>query len=206
MREGVCRFKVPVYAYSITRNHVHVVVHACDREAVSNLMHLAAGSSAKWYNTRMDRDGSVWEHPYHCTIIQDGEHLLNCIRYVDLNMVRAGEVRHPANWPACGYDELTGKRKRYRIIDMEHLVARTGMQSAADFHAWYREGIERKLAEGRMEREGHWTESLAVGDRRFIDRMRCEYDRRAQFVTDHAPDGAWHVRETRTPYRTKNGP
>ena len=141
----------------------------------------------------------------HCTVIQDGEHLLNCIRYVDLNMVRAGEVRHPANWPACGYDELTGKRKRYRIIDTKHLVARTGMQSVADLHAWYREGSERKLAERRMEREAHWAESLAVGERRFIDRMRREYDRRAQFVTDQAPDGAWHVRETRTPYRTENG-
>ena len=84
LREGVARFRVPVYGYAITRNHVHVVAHASSREGLSRLMHLASGAVAKRYNVSHARVGSMWEHPYHCTVVQGGgRHLLNCLRYVD---------------------------------------------------------------------------------------------------------------------------
>ena len=202
LREAVSRHRVPVYGYCITRNHVHVVAHASDKEAVSHLMHLASGSFAKWYNVRGDRAGSVWEHPYHCTVIQNGQHLLNCLRYVDLNMVRAGVVAHPRDWPACGYDELTGQRKRYRILDIPHLVERIGMSSVEQFHAWYARSVDERLASEHLKREGHWTESLAVGTEAFAQRIRGEYRHRMQFSVNRASDGAWHVREEGVSYGT----
>jgi len=139
LRQGVRRFKVPLYGYCITRNYVHVVAHASTREAVSNLMHLASGSVAKAYNIRTDRTDSVWEHPYHCTVIQDGQHLLNCLRYVDLNMVRASEVAHPSDWPTCGYRELTGRRRRYRFLDVEGLTRHLGFGNMTELQRWYAE-------------------------------------------------------------------
>jgi hypothetical protein len=36
------------------------------------------------------------------------------MRYIDLNMVRAGVVTHPSAWAWCGYEELVGERQRYR--------------------------------------------------------------------------------------------
>jgi len=32
------------------------------------------------------------------TAIESGDHLLRCIVYIDLNMVRAGVVNHPSDW------------------------------------------------------------------------------------------------------------
>ena len=203
LRHGVGRFNVPVYAYCITRNHVHVVAHARTREAVSKLMHLASGSVAKGFNVRMERIDSMWEHPYHCTIIEDGQHLLNCLRYIDLNMVRAGEVAHPRDWPTCGYRELTGQRKRYRFLDVEGLVERAGAGSVERFHRWYAESIEQQLASGEQKREGYWSESLAVGGREFVDKVTAKYRGRRRFSTDRSPDGTWHVREDRAPYGTQ---
>jgi putative transposase len=45
-----------------------------------------------------------------------GQHLLNCLCSVDLNMVRAGVVSHPQEWRWCEYDELAGSRQRYRLV------------------------------------------------------------------------------------------
>ena len=42
--------------------------------------------------------GSLWEHPYQCAVIEDSQHLLNCLCYADLNMVRAGVVSHSYEW------------------------------------------------------------------------------------------------------------
>ena len=38
LRIGVNRYKVPVFAYAITRNHVHLVLHVRDRDAVARLI------------------------------------------------------------------------------------------------------------------------------------------------------------------------
>lgn len=52
-------------------------------------MQLTAGRCAQ---------GAYWEDWYHATAVETGEHLLRCIVYIDLNMVRAGVVSHPSDW------------------------------------------------------------------------------------------------------------
>jgi putative transposase len=89
LRIAGVRHRVPVYGFCITSNHVHVLAHADSAESVSGFMHLASGSTAKQYNLRKGRSGSMWEHPFHCTVVEDGRHLLNCLVYISLNMVRA---------------------------------------------------------------------------------------------------------------------
>ncbi|MGE4344011.1 MAG: hypothetical protein AB7F20_06950 [Geoalkalibacter sp.] len=44
------------------------------------------------------RKGAFWEDRYHAAAIESGEHLLRCLVYIDLNMVRAGAVSHPQEW------------------------------------------------------------------------------------------------------------
>jgi putative transposase len=59
---------------------------------------------------------------------------MNCI---DLNMVRAGVVCHPRDWPWCGYQEIMGLRQRYRILDLEELAHLRGAGDQSRFAAWY---------------------------------------------------------------------
>jgi len=203
LREGVRRHNVPVYGFCVTRNHVHIVVHVDETEAVSAMMQLASGSTAKQYNLRKEREGSMWEHPYQCTLIQDGRHLRNCLCYVDLNMVRAGAVAHPKDWRWCGYDELIGRRKRYRLIRIERLLTSLDMRSESEFRSWYIEAVEQRLAGGRLDREPYWTESLAVGARDFVEGIQQQYANRSHFAVAEALPGhpdAWTVREAQTSY------
>lgn len=203
LREGVRRHRVPVYAYCITSNHIHIVLHADTTEAVANLMHLAAGSTAKQYNVRKSRLGSLWERPYHCTLIEGGRHLLNCLCYVELNMVRAGVVPHPQDWRWCSYDELIGRRQRYRIVNMGRLLDRLDIRDASEFRTWYTDAINDRLASGNLEREAYWTESLAVGSRDFVEAARTSYSHRYSVDLSEASGGTtgtWTIRENRVPY------
>ncbi|MEA1926873.1 MAG: hypothetical protein U9N73_01600, partial [Candidatus Auribacterota bacterium] len=61
------------------------------------------------------------EDRFHCTLIDTGRYLWNCLTYIDLNMIRAGVVSHPEEWEWCGYRELMGIRKRYRVLDIPRL-------------------------------------------------------------------------------------
>jgi putative transposase len=67
---------------------------------------LIAGRTAQENNRRKLRKGAFWEDRYHSTAIETGEHLLRCLVYIDLNMVRAGVVRHPSELPHGGYNEI----------------------------------------------------------------------------------------------------
>ena len=207
--EAVNRFRLPIYGYCITRNHVHALVYASDRKAVSGFMHLASGSTAKSFNLRKGVEGSMWEHPYQCTIVETGTHLLNCLCYIDLNMVRAGVTEHPGAWRWCGYDELAGIRKRYRLLNIKHLIEMLSFNTPEEFHDYYRGMIEERLRDHKLAREACWTEALAVGSRDFAERVREQFPHRRSFSTEESSlssGTAWMIRDGTTPYTTISEP
>ena len=209
LRVGAKRYNVPLYGYCVTGSHTHVIAHVDDREAVARLMQLAAGSVGQTVNIRKGHEGSVWEHPYQCTMIEDGQHLLNCLRYVDMNMVRAGVVDHPQDWRWCGYDELTGQRKRYRIIDIDRLLQSLDLPDAASLERLHREGIDAQVERGELSRRPHWTEAVAVGGKEFVAQAEKENTYRRRFtqysVREEGQPGAWVIKEANSSYSVDSG-
>ena len=87
---------------------------------------------------------------------------MNCLSYVDMNMVRAGVAEHPEQWPWCGYDELMGRRQRYRIIDIDRLRQSLDIPDAASLELLHRERIAIQVERGELSRRPHWTEAVDV--------------------------------------------
>lgn len=69
-------------------------------------MQMVAGQTGQEYKRRKHRRGAFWEDRYHATAIESGTHLVQCLVYIDMNMVRTGEVTHPSEWKWSGYNEL----------------------------------------------------------------------------------------------------
>jgi putative transposase len=205
--EGARRYGVPVYNYCITSNHVHVIVHVDDTEAVASMMQLASATLARHWNRRKRHEGSVWEHPYKCTKVQDGQHLFCCLRYVSLNMVRAGVVDYPAEWHWCGHDELSGERSRYTILSIERLLQSLDIPSLVGFRELYGRGVQELVERRELGRESAWTEALAVGDRAFVERAAHGILNRRLFEYEPLADGdVWAVREGHGAYSAVSMP
>ena len=127
------------------------------------------GSAGRDYNLRKKREGAFWRDRYYPTLIQNGEHLRRCLFYIDLNMVRAGAVKHPRDWRCCGYHELCGARERYRLLNRDRLLVCLGNPCDREgFALWYSKTLEEKLSTGYHAREPLWSECVAVGDREWI--------------------------------------
>jgi putative transposase len=135
-------------------------------------------------------------------MIETGEYLWNCMRYVDLNMVRAGVVADPLKWRWCGYDELVGRRRRYRVLDIPKVLELTECNDLAELAANYEAFVEEALAGERLAREARWTESIAVGSERFVHDIAQQTRNRRRATLDlcQDADGAWAVREPACPY------
>ena len=106
-----------------------MLVKDTGNHAIPKSMQLIAGRVGQAYNQRKHRNGAYWEDRYHATAVDTETYLARCLVYIDLNMVRAGVVNHPREWPASGYHEIQTPSQRYRIVDHESLLQLLGMRS-----------------------------------------------------------------------------
>ena len=113
--------------------------------------------------------------------METGAHLARCLTYIDLNMVRAGVVDHPAHWRSGGYHEIQTAPARYRIINRAALAEVLGVESMARLAQTHAEWIEAALAERVHRRQPQWSASVAIGSRAFVERMADKLGDRARY-------------------------
>ena len=99
------RFGLCVLNYIVTSNHIHLLVRDRGEGEIAKSMQLTAGKTAQEYNQRKGRKGAFWEDRYHATAVDTEGYLSRCMVYIDLNMVRAGVVKHPSEWSMSGYHD-----------------------------------------------------------------------------------------------------
>jgi putative transposase len=197
------RYGLSVLNYIVTSNHVHLLVHDHGNNAIPEAMQLVSGRTAQEFNKRHGRTGSFWEDRYHATAVQTDRHLARCMAYIDLNMVRAGEVSHPEEWSCSGYHEAKHPRRRGGRIDMGSMCRLLNFETPEQLLVAREQWIDDQLSGGTLEREGMWTDSVAVGNLEYALKMKRALSfsnpgRRAR------PEkaGSFAVREQKGSYRS----
>jgi putative transposase len=199
LRQILPRFEISLLDYCQTSNHVHLLSRAEKPDQISRFMQTLEGEFAQAYHRRHNRSGADWSDRFHATMIEPDGHLLRCMVYIALNMRRCGVVSHPREWPWCGYDELTGRRRRYRVLDMEWVLRLLGGVSASEFRDHYEAAITETIAKDLHSREPEWTESIAVGSESFVREVAERIERRQQLEIRPAGE-QWVLREAVGPY------
>ncbi|MEE9500801.1 MAG: transposase [Candidatus Aminicenantaceae bacterium] len=194
---GLC-----VLNYTATSNHIHFLVFDKGKvNVIPNSVHLAAGRTAQEYNDRKGRRGAFWGDRYNATAVESDSHLLRCMIYIDLNMVRAGVVNHPKDWTHCGYNEIISQRQRYRLLDRDQLIKLLNLNTQNELREFYETSISTVIESNNLKRESMWTESLAVGSKIFVEQIskRLGYKARGRKLIEHK--GTFELRQKRSPYR-----
>lgn len=101
--------------------------------------------------------------------------------YIDLNMVRAGVVKHPSEWPDCGYHEITRPRLRYSVINHRLLMDLAGIDTPDSFIKTYTEWLGDSLKRKAYEHQLKWSASIAVGSEMYIDGIKDQLGIRAAY-------------------------
>jgi putative transposase len=198
--EAKKRFGLSVLNYTITCNHVHLLIKDTGSNVIAESMQLIAGRTAQEYNQRKGKQGAFWEDRYHATAVQADEHLHRCMVYIDLNMVRAGVVNHPEKWNESGFVEIQKPPKRYAIIDLQSLSELSGFADPKDFQRNHRQWVEHALENGLLMRDDRWSESIAVGKREFVENVKDELGVKAAHRDVIEADGTYALREQAEAY------
>jgi len=196
----------------VTSNHIHLLLYDIGgKECIPRTIQLIAGRTGQEFNQRKRRNGAFWEDRYHATAIETNEHLIQCLIYIDLNMVRAGVVNHPREWGRfSGYNELQEPRRRYSLIDHGQLAALLGMKGIDDLidshAAWVEEAWKKK---GKA-RDIRWTENISVGSKEFVERIKeklgtlflsRKVEEKDGIYELHDPQGTYTITENSFPWR-----
>ena len=194
------RYELSVLNYIVTSNHIHLLVMDTGRGEIAKSMQLVAGRVAQEYNRRKSRKGAFWEDRYHATAVAADHHLVRCLTYIDLNMVRAGVVSDPANWPESGYAEMMRSRQRYNILDYDALQALLGMTYETTLRSVRREWVEESLRREALQKECCWSEGLAVGSENFVLGVKRDLEHVGRNRKVQKGDQGWLLREAEADY------
>jgi hypothetical protein len=66
----------------------------------------------QWFNRAHSRSGTLWEDRFKSVIVEDGVAARTMAAYIDLNPVRAGMVKDPADYRWSSYGEAVGGGKK----------------------------------------------------------------------------------------------
>ena len=104
------KYQCQIHAYVLMTNHVHLLVTPLMEYGIGRMMQAVGRSYVQYINHTYQRTGTLWEGRYKASLIDSERYLLACMRYIELNPVRAGMVEHPGDysWSSYGvngYDE-----------------------------------------------------------------------------------------------------
>ena len=92
-----------IHAYVLMTNHVHLLLTPHSQNSVSLLFQNVGRHYVPYINKTYGKRGSLWEGRYKACLIDADSYFLSCMRYIEMNPVRAGMVMHPARYRWSSY-------------------------------------------------------------------------------------------------------
>jgi len=147
---------------------------------------------SRFYNRRHDRRGFFWSERFKSVIVDNGDTLINCLAYIDLNPVRAQMVEKPEQyrWSSIGYH--VQRNNEDGLLSLDFGLKEFGHSNEEKRFAFYRKflyekGGIRDLAQERERdfrlnefdrfryRTRYFADSGIIGSREFVDRIYQQF-------------------------------
>jgi putative transposase len=103
LNEAAKKYDCRIHAYVLMTNHVHILVTPMVDHGISNMMQALGRRYVYYINKNYHRSGTLWEGRYKASLIDSDQYLLTCMRYIELNPVRASMVEHPGEYKWSSY-------------------------------------------------------------------------------------------------------
>lgn len=160
------RFECAVHAYVLMTNHVHLLLTSDKNDGPSLLMKHLGQRYVQYVNKTYRRSGTLWEGRFRSSIVQRDGYALKCQRYIELNPVRAGMVKHPGEYRWSSYQINADLRRSTLIVPHQEYVGLgdTPEERAAAYRRSFRFELDpADLREIRLAANG----GFALGNNRF---------------------------------------
>jgi len=94
---------VKILAYIVMLDHYHILVKALYDDVISKYINDVENSFTRFFNTRFDRKGPLWQSSFRAVRITSEEQLLHVTRYIHINCTTSDLVKKPEDWEFSSY-------------------------------------------------------------------------------------------------------
>jgi putative transposase len=172
LQEGVEKFGHRIHAFCLMNNHVHLAIQVGEKP-LSRIMQNLCFRYTQWVNSRQKRVGHLFQGRYKALLVDADSYLVELVRYIHLNPVRAKLVNAAEDYPWSGHRIYTG----HEIVPWltTEWVLLQFSQRLKTARAKYREFIKYGMNEGhRQEFHTGTSGGRILGDDTFVDRVYME--------------------------------
>ena len=141
--------QTPCYAWALIDNHFHLLLKT-GNVPIATLMRKLLTGYAVSFNLRHRRTGHLFQNRYKSILCQEDAYLMELVRYIHLNPLRAGLVSsmHQLDrYRYCGHSILMGKRN-YNWQNTHYVLNLFGKRVSSARKA-YRAFVEKGVKKGR---------------------------------------------------------
>lgn len=126
---------VLLHGYVLMTNHVHLLVSAPVAGSISRMMQAIGRRYVRAFNARHGRTGTLWEGRYKSCLVDGDRYLLACLRYIELNPLRAAMVVRAQDYRWSSVHAHLGLLPDHRLSFRAEFMA-LGRDSMQRAYAW----------------------------------------------------------------------
>jgi putative transposase len=179
LQDAAVRHELKIHSYVLMTNHVHLLASPAGEQSLPKTLQSVGRRYVQYFNYCYQRTGTLWEGRYRATIIDTEGYLLTCMRYIELNPLRAQMADHPREYVWSSY-ACNALGKENSLITPHLLYRRLGRsdpERQSAYRALFRSHIEvSELATIRDATNKGW----ALGSTRFREKIEQLSQRRTQ--------------------------
>lgn len=135
LQDGAKRYHCAIHAYVLMTNHIHILATPTDLQGIMRMMQYVGRQYVPYINHTYGTSGSIWEGRYKASLVHEESYLLTCMRYIELNPVRANMVRSPAHYRWSSY-RFNGQGKSDELITPHPLYETLGASKPSRMSAY----------------------------------------------------------------------
>ncbi|HPQ81216.1 MAG TPA: transposase [bacterium] len=157
-----------LYAYALMSNHVHMLLEISEAP-LSQVMQIIQQRYTQYFNMKYNKIGHAFQGRYKAIVCQKDAYLLELVRYIHLNPVRAGIVQKPEDYPWTGHKGYMAQ-KADPWLERDAILMLFGKETESA-QARYEDFVMGGLGQGHKDELYELKQQQVLGSDDFVDTL-----------------------------------
>ena len=116
------KYNFKLYAYCLMPNHIHLIIDVRKISDLAKIMQGLTQAYTAWFNDKYNKVGRLWQGRFKSMLIQKDKYLIDCLRYIELNPIRANITSSPADYPWNSWQERMLANNKFNLLNVPEIL------------------------------------------------------------------------------------
>lgn len=184
LQEGSEWYEVPVHAYALLPNEIHILASPADKESASRMMQYQGRRYVPYVNATYGKNGTIWQGRYKAALIDPDTYLLNSMIYIESLAQRRGVAKSSATYKWSSYKANAQGKKNVLITPHEKYLelAKGDKKRQEKYTELFKQGLSDQVV---TDIQDAWQTGTPLGS----DKFKKMVERKLKIKVGHAKRG-----------------